>query len=98
MAVQSTKLVGPAGIVHPAFIQTSDANEVSAPIILIDSKDEDKQAMDAFINEVKKKSFGDKVVRKRYDDMFHGFCAGRANYGDELNGKKAREVCHSRII
>jgi dienelactone hydrolase len=92
MAVLSTKLVGPAGIIHPAFLQTSDAAEVYAPILLIDTKDEDKAAMEEFIGEVKKKPFGDKVVHKRYDDMFHGFCAGRANYGDDANGKRAKEV------
>jgi len=92
MALLSTKLVGPAGIIHPAFLQTSDAAEVYAPILLIDTKDEDKAAIEEFIGEVKKKPFGDKVVHKRYDDMFHGFCAGRANYGDSANGKRAKEA------
>jgi dienelactone hydrolase len=92
MACLSTQLVGPAGIVHPAFLQLSDAEKVVAPICLLDSKDEDKAAMEEFIAVLKKKPFGDKVRHKRYDDMFHGFCAGRANYGDELNGKRAREV------
>jgi hypothetical protein len=93
MAVKATKLVGPSALVHPAFIEDSDAKNVAAPILLIDSKDENKKAMDSFIELVKKKPFGDKVVRHRYDDMFHGFCAGRANFGDEQNGKRANEVC-----
>ena len=92
MAVSATKYVGAAALVHPAFIEVSDAEKVAAPLCLIDSKDEDKETMDKLIEEVKKKAFGEKVFRKRYDTMFHGFCAGRANYGDKENAKKANEV------
>ena len=92
MVICASKYVSAAALVHPAFIEVSDAEKVAAPLCLIDSKDEDKGTMDKFIEEVKKKPFGEKVVRKRYDTMFHGFCAGRANYGDEENAKKANEV------
>ena len=92
MAINATKYVDAAALVHPAFIEVSDAEKVAAPLCLIDSKDEDKGTMDKLIEEVKKKGFGEKVFRKRYDTMFHGFCAGRANYGDEQNAKKAKEV------
>jgi dienelactone hydrolase len=98
MALLSTKLVGPAALVHPAFIQTSDAQEAMAPILLIDTKDEDKAAMEEFIGEVKKKSFGGKVQHKRYGEMFHGFCAGRANYGDEKNATEAKKVPHCHHV
>lgn len=92
MSIQASKHVGAAAIVHPAFIEVSDAEKVSVPLCLIDSKDEDIKTMDEFTDELKKKPFGDKVRRKRYNTMFHGFCAGRANYGDEENSKKANEV------
>jgi dienelactone hydrolase len=91
MAISATKHVRAAALVHPAFIEVSDAEKAVVPICLLDSKDEDKETMDKFIGEVKKKPFGNKVFRKRYD-IFHGFCAGRANYGDEDNAKKANEV------
>jgi dienelactone hydrolase len=91
MTIQACKHASAVALVHPAFIEVSDAEGVSVPLCLIDSKDEDKKTMDQLIEELEKKPFGDKVKRKRYD-MFHGFCAGRANYGDEENSKKAREV------
>lgn len=91
MAISATKHVRAAALVHPAFIEVSDAEKAVVPICLLDSKDEDKETMDKFIGEIKKKPFGNKVFRKRYD-IFHGFCAGRANYGDEDNAKKANEV------
>ena len=92
MASQATKYVGAAAMVHPAFTEVSDAEKIVAPLALLDTKDEDKDTMDKFIAEVKKKPFGDKVFRKRFDNTFHGFCAGRANYGDEENAKYAKEA------
>ena len=95
MAVSASKYVGAVALVHPAFIEVSDAEKVVAPLCLIDTKDEDKEIMDKLIEEVKKKPFGDKVFRHRYDNTFHGFCAGRANYSDEDNAKLANEVLPS---
>ena len=92
MAVSATKYVGGAALVHPAFIEVSDADKVVAPLCLIDTKDEDKKTMDELFAAVEKKPFGEKCFRHRYNEQFHGFCAGRANFGDEENGKQAREV------
>lgn len=96
MVVSATQLVDAAAIVHPAFIEVSDADKVATPLFLIDTKDEDKDTMDKFTEALKKKPFGEKVERKRFDDTFHGFCAGRANYGDEKNAKYANEVCFAK--
>ena len=93
-AVKATKYVGAAAIVHPAFIELSDVDEIVAPFCLIDSEDEPKETMDKFFEAVQKKPFGDKCFRRRYE-IFHGFCAGRANYGDEKNAKEAKAVCPS---
>lgn len=92
MASKATKYVGAAAMVHPAFTEVSDADSIVAPLALIDTKDEDKDTMDKFIEKVKAKPFGDKVFRKRFDNTFHGFCAGRANFQDEENAKLANEV------
>jgi len=92
MAIQATAIVGSAALVHPAFIDPADADNVVAPICVLASKDEDPKAMKGLIDAVKKKPFGDKVFFKTFHDMFHGWCAGRANYGDELNNKRAHEV------
>ena len=92
MAVQSTKLVSAAALVHPAFIEVSDADKVVAPLCIIDSKDEDAATFDKFEAALKKKPFGDKIKRRRFDTMFHGFCAGRANYDDPMNAKEANAV------
>jgi hypothetical protein len=91
MAVSATKYVGAVALVHPAFIEVSDADKVVAPLCLIDTKDEDKKTMDELFAAVEKKPFGEKCFRRRYN-QFHGFCAGRANFADEENGKQAREV------
>ena len=92
MGIQSTALVNAVAIIHPAFLEPSDADKVAAPLCIIDSKDEDVKVVDALEAALRKKPFGDKVFRKRYGNIFHGFCAGRANYGDEENAKYAREV------
>lgn len=47
--------------------------------------------MEKFYEILQKKPFGQKCFRHRYE-IFHGFCAGRANYEDPQNGKLAREV------
>ena len=92
MASKATKYVGAVAMVHPAFTEVSDADDIVAPLALIDTKDEDKDTMDKFIEKVQAKPFGDKVFRKRFNNTFHGFCAGRANFQDEENAKLANEV------
>ena len=92
MAIQSTKYVSAVALVHPAFIEVSDAEKVVAPIFIIDSKDEDETTIDQLVEDLKRKPFGDKIRRKRFNNMFHGFCAGRANYSDEQNAKEANAV------
>jgi hypothetical protein len=92
MAVSATKHVGAVGLVHPAFIEVSDAEKAACPICVIESKDEDVKVFDEFVKQLKEKPFGDLVARKRFETMFHGFCAGRANYGDKENAKQANEV------
>ena len=91
MVVQATSYVGAAAIVHPAFIELSDADKVVGPLCIIDSKDEHKATFDKFEEALKKKPFGDQVRRRRFN-IFHGFCAGRANYADETNAKEAHAV------
>ena len=91
MAVKASKHFDASAIVHPAFIQDSDANDISTPFCLIDSSDEPKDVMDSFITKVEGKVGKDNVFRNRYD-TFHGFCAGRANYQDEKNAKDANDV------
>jgi dienelactone hydrolase len=91
MSLQASHLVGATAIVHPAFIEVTDVEKVQSALCIVDSKDEDEATFDKFTEEAKKK-FGDKIWRKRYGDMFHGFCAGRANYADPENGKQANSV------
>lgn len=47
--------------------------------------------MDKFYEILEKKPTAKKNFRRRYN-IFHGFCAGRANYEDPENGKLARDV------
>jgi len=90
-AIKATKYVRAAAVVHPAFLEVSDVDGISCPFALIDSEDEPKETMDKIWEALQQKPFGNKCFRKRYE-IFHGFCAGRANYKDEKNGKLAREV------
>lgn len=89
--VNSVKLFKAAAVVHPAFLEVSDADKISVPFALIDSEDEPKETMDELYSVLEKKPFADKNFRHRYE-IFHGFCAGRANYEDPKNGKLAREA------
>ena len=95
MAIFATKLFGPAAIIHPSRLTFKDGKSISGPVLLIDSNGESEEDMSAFMEGTKTTSFAEKCRRHRFDDMHHGFCSGRANFGDEKNSTRARQVSHS---
>jgi hypothetical protein len=92
MAVDATKLLGAAAIIHPSPLTREDGLKVAAPVLLIDSGGESDADMTAFMNGVRDTNFGTDSERYRFTEMHHGFCSGRANFADQNNFKRASEV------
>lgn len=78
--------------VHPGMVDPNDAKVVAVPFALYDSKDEDKEACDAFMKTLESKPFAEKNDRKRYETMHHGWAAARGNLNDEQNLKEFQDV------
>jgi len=79
-----------AGSIHPAMIETDEANNVKIPILLIPSKDEPD--LIPFANIVKEKLGEDSCVHVRFDDIFHGFAGARGDFTNEFHRKKVDET------
>lgn len=77
-------------LIHPSFVDNSDAEKAGTPILAVPSKDEFD--MTEFFNILSKKPFGDKCKHVRFDDVEHGFCASRGDYEDPLYAKRANDA------
>ncbi|CAM9397345.1 unnamed protein product [Chrysoparadoxa australica] len=79
-----------AGTAHPAFLDATLAEAVKVPFCSLpcpgDFPVEDLKAV------LDKKPFGDQCVYKCFEDMQHGFCAGRGDYSDPLQKERASEA------
>lgn len=75
---QSPSAFDAAAEVHPAMVDSADADKVTIPLIMLASKDEDAEAVRAFEEHLKVpkhvETFGDQV---------HGWMAARADLEDE---------------
>jgi len=83
-------VVKAAAAVHPWNLETSDAEAVKRPCLLLPSKDEDD--LTPMYDILKKKLGDDKTGHRRFDDMFHGFAAARGDWKEELQRKRADEA------
>jgi hypothetical protein len=45
-----------------------------------------------FLDILRKKPFGSRVVHKRFDDMFHGWVQTRGDFADAVNKARAEEA------
>ncbi|KAI8881755.1 alpha/beta-hydrolase [Backusella circina FSU 941] len=79
-----------ASLIHPSFVENSDAEGANAPILAIPTKDEPD--MTEYMEILYKKPFGSKCQHHRFDDMFHGFCASRGVFDNEENRKRANDA------
>lgn len=75
---------------HPFNVDAKLAEIVTCPAFFLPSKDE--ADMTPVMEVLKKKPFGDKCEHKRFDDMHHGWCAGRSDFKNELNAQRTGEA------
>lgn len=66
-------------VVHPAMLQADDATSLTAPIMLLASKDEDAKEVKAFEAAVPKGAVKDASHFETYTNMHHGWAAARAD-------------------
>ncbi|KAJ1938048.1 hypothetical protein FBU59_004565 [Linderina macrospora] len=72
-------------LIHPSALVPEDFEQVRAPILVIESRDE-KDFSEEF--EGVRRRFG-KSVRDRYNDMHHGFAGARGDWSDEVQADRA---------
>lgn len=63
---------------HPAMMAPEDAKDISIPIVILASRDEDKEAVRGFRENLK----GESLV-ETFEEMSHGWMAARADLNDE---------------
>ncbi|KAJ2659181.1 hypothetical protein IW148_004376 [Coemansia sp. RSA 1199] len=87
-----SKLKGLKGgaIVHPALIEAGDMAKVNAPLMVLPSKDEPD--FTAEFDSMKDKAFFSQCFMERFDDMFHGFCGARGDWGNVEQAKRANDA------
>ncbi|KAK5148812.1 hypothetical protein LTR04_000474 [Oleoguttula sp. CCFEE 6159] len=81
-----------AAACHPAMVDPADAPNITIPIAMLPSKDEDKDAVAKWEQGVK----GKKLV-KWFDDQVHGFMAARGDLEDE-KVKKQYEKAYNTLL
>ena len=77
--------------VHPAMVDAADAKDLTAPIMMLASKDEPADDVSKFKDNLPS-SVKDQSVVETYDNMFHGWAAARANLDDEENKKEFKRA------
>ncbi|KAJ2851533.1 hypothetical protein IWW36_001017 [Coemansia brasiliensis] len=87
-----SELEGLAGgaIVHPALIETGDMAKVNAPLMVLPSQNEPD--FTAEFDSMKDKPFFSECYMERFDDMFHGFCGARGDWGNAEQAKRANDA------
>ncbi|KAJ3332104.1 hypothetical protein HDU93_009337 [Gonapodya sp. JEL0774] len=84
--------VSSGALFHPSFLQVEDADVIKGPVCLLPSKDEAEVISTTFLDTLKAKPFGSRVVHKRFTDMFHGWSGTSGNFDDQVNREKAQEA------
>ncbi|KAJ3409876.1 hypothetical protein HDV05_004176 [Chytridiales sp. JEL 0842] len=79
-------------IVHPGNVTPEEAALVQAPLLVMPAQDDKAEVFDKVVEILRTKPFGSKVVHRRFDDVPHGFCASRSDFGNELMAKRANEA------
>ncbi|PWZ00539.1 alpha/beta-hydrolase [Testicularia cyperi] len=78
--------------VHPAMVDPKDAAGLTVPIANFPSKDEPKDAVEAFEKEIQNKPFAKDSVYKNYSESHHGWAAARADLNDKHNFENFQDV------
>jgi dienelactone hydrolase len=83
-------------LVHPAMLSVDDVKNLSVPLALFPSKDEDPKVVEHIVEELKKKPFWHLCRHKTYTNMHHGWAAARGDLENKEN-KAAYEDVYSRL-
>jgi len=78
LASRSDTLFKAAAACHPAMVDPADAPQVTIPIAVLPSQDEDKDAIAKYESGLKVKH-----IVKTFPDQIHGWMAARSNLEDE---------------
>lgn len=81
-----------AAVAHPAFVDPEDAAQVTVPIAILPSKDEDSEAVTKYVDALKVKN-----LRENFSDQIHGWMAARSNLEDE-NVKKEYQRGYETVL
>eukprot|EP00386_Alphamonas_edax_P012947 GDKI01040162.1.p1 GENE.GDKI01040162.1~~GDKI01040162.1.p1 ORF type:complete len:259 (-),score=85.25 GDKI01040162.1:212-931(-) len=83
------------GTCHPSFVTAEVASAVHVPAMVLNSKDESDEQMNA-VEEVLRKNLGsDKLVNEWFKEVHHGWCAARGDCSDPVqkaNMQKALDI------
>ncbi|KAJ3319163.1 hypothetical protein HDU93_003800 [Gonapodya sp. JEL0774] len=84
--------VSAGAMFHPSFLQLEEAERIKGPVCLLPSKDEADAVSTTFVDILKAKPFGSRVIHKRFTDMSHGWVSTSGNFEDPLNRAQAQEA------
>lgn len=76
--------------VHGARLTRDHAEQVQCPVALLPANDD--PPADDLMEVLATKPFGAKCVHRRFDDMFHGFCAARGDWTVPEQRERAQEA------
>ncbi|EEB07937.1 dienelactone hydrolase [Schizosaccharomyces japonicus yFS275] len=85
------KGVSGVAMAHPSFLDPLDARNVLAPVYMIATSDEDKNAVEGFKREFASSPFHSQSHFEVFDDMHHGFMAARADLTNPANRSRFDE-------
>ncbi|KAI9336962.1 Alpha/Beta hydrolase protein [Obelidium mucronatum] len=77
-------------IIHPGGFSLEDAAKVAGPLLILPAQDDSAETFDAIFKVVSEKNPASKM--RRFDDVPHGFCASRSDFGDPLRAQRANEA------
>ncbi|KAJ3279133.1 hypothetical protein HK104_001723 [Borealophlyctis nickersoniae] len=75
---------------HPSFVSADLVKTLKVPAAYLPSHEEPD--FGPIMETLKDQPFASKNVHVRFDDMHHGFCAGRADFSNPANAKRAADA------
>ncbi|KAK9482409.1 Alpha/Beta hydrolase protein [Lipomyces starkeyi] len=87
IACAKMDIVKAVALIHPSRLTESDADGIEeVPVLIIASKNETVESLAPLVSKL------NKVEYVRMDDVFHGWCAARGDWGDALQKERAEEA------
>ncbi|KTW29453.1 uncharacterized protein T551_02069 [Pneumocystis jirovecii RU7] len=83
--------INSVAMIHPAMVDSNDADNLKVPICNIISKDEPLDDCNTFEEIIRTKPFSKDCIFKTFSTMHHGFMAARSDLTNSENVEKFRE-------